>query len=101
MSRSANPVSKHADPLDLQLDHVAALQPAALTVLEDAARAHGARAEHVAGTEVRVPRRVRDDCFPGVVHVGELAARALLTVHTSEHRPARAVELVRSDDDRP
>src|ERR1700752_1455222 len=97
----ADRVPQGADPLDLQLDHVARLQPPAVTELQDAARADSPRAEHVAGVELGVPGRLLDDRLPGVGHVAELAARALLAVHPRDPRPGRAVELVRRDDDRP
>src|SRR5207244_3643711 len=42
-------------------------------VLEDAALSYRARAENVSWTKVRVPRRVRDDRLPRVVHVGQIA----------------------------
>src|SRR5436309_1960335 len=87
-AKSSDPVPEHADALDLELDHVPALQPATVAVFENAAGADGPRAEHVAGSEVRVARSLRDDRLPRVVHVGELAARPLLAVHARNHRPA-------------
>src|SRR5439155_7787271 len=78
----------------------ASLEPTAIAELEDAARPDRSRAEHVAGEQPRVPRRLLDDPRPGELHVAELAARALLAVHARDHRPGRAVELVRGDDDR-
>src|SRR5919199_4169893 len=95
----ADPVPEHADLLHLELDDVARLEPAAVAELEDAAGADGSRAEHVAGEQAGVARGVGDDRLPGVVHVAELAARALLPVHACGHRGARAVELVRGDHD--
>src|SRR3989442_1683653 len=74
--------------------------PAASTAvaeLEDAAGADGARAEHVAGAEVRVARGLRHELVPGVVHVGEPPARALLAVHAGDHLVA---ELVGGDEHR-
>ena len=60
----ADAVSQHADPLDLELDHVPRLQPAAVAVLEDAAGADGARAEDVAGAELRVACGLGDERVP-------------------------------------
>src|SRR5205807_3228857 len=60
----------------------------------------GAGAEDVAGKQAGVARGLGDDRLPRVVHFGELAPRALLAVHAGDHRRARAVELVRRDDDR-
>src|SRR5438552_8694014 len=73
-SGCGDPVSEHADPLDLELDDVAGLEPAAVAELEDAARADGSGAEDVSGEEASVPRRVGDDRVPRVVHVDELEA---------------------------
>src|SRR6266511_455957 len=101
MSASDNAISQHADPLDLELDDVAPLQPAPVAVLEDAAGADRAGAEDVAGAEVRVPGRLREDRVPGMVHVRELAARTFLAVDAGDHRPGCPVELVGRDDDRP
>src|SRR6266536_1944093 len=101
MSASDTAISQHADPLDLELDDVAPLQPAPVAVLEDAAGADRAGAEDVAGAEVRVPGRLREDRVPGVVHVRELAARTFLAVDAGDHRPGCPVELVGRDDDRP
>src|SRR5580765_8927696 len=98
---SSDTVAQDADALNLELDDIPGLQPAAVAVLEDAARPDGPGAENVPGPEVGVPCRVRHDRVPRVVHVGQIAARALLTVHTRDHRPARAVELVRSHEQRP
>src|SRR5687768_9286102 len=53
-------VPQDPDALDLQLDLVARLEPAAVAVLEDAARPDRARAEDVAGDEPRVASRVGD-----------------------------------------
>src|SRR5205085_1109248 len=96
----ADAVSEHADPFDLELDDVAGLEPPAVAELEDAARADGSGAEDVAREEARVPRGVGDDRVPRVVHVAELATRALLAVHARDHRGARAVELVAREDER-
>src|SRR5262245_40465448 len=96
----ADRVPQHADPLHLQLDHVARLEPTAVAVLEDAARSDRPGAEDVSWVQTRVPRRVLDDPLPREVQVGELAARALLAVDAGEHHGARSVELVRCDDDR-
>src|SRR5205823_8567296 len=41
-------VPQDPDPIDLELDVIAPLQPAGAAVLEDAAGADGARAEHIA-----------------------------------------------------
>src|SRR5919199_4117605 len=95
----ADPVPEHADLLHLELDDVAPLEPAAVAELEDAAGADGSRAEDLAWVQRRVSRGVRDDRRPRVVHVAELAARALLPVHARDHRGARAVEFVRGDHD--
>src|SRR5437763_708726 len=67
-------VAEHADALDLELDHVAGLQPAAVAELEDAAGADRARAEDVAGEQPCVAGSVVADRLPGVVHVGDGAA---------------------------
>src|SRR4051812_10657324 len=95
-----NAVAQHADPLDLELDHVARLQPALVAVLEDAARPDRARAEDVAGPQLRVARRVRDDRVPRVVHVAEVAARELLAIHARDHLQPQVAELVRGDEQR-
>src|SRR5438067_1656510 len=71
---SANGVPQDADPLDLELDHVAPLEPTPVAELEDAARPDRSRAEHVAGEQPRVPRSVLDDPRPREPHVAELAA---------------------------
>src|SRR5579859_8162802 len=92
-------VAEHTDALDLELDHVSRLQPAAVAELEDAAGADRPRTEDVPGQQACVPRRVAADRLPGVVHVGNGAPRALLAVDARDHRPGRAVELVRRDDD--
>src|SRR5437667_7947678 len=92
-------VSHHADSLDLELDHVARLQPAAVAVLEDAAGADRARADHVAGDELRVRRGPLEDRLPRVVHVAEVAARALFAVDAGDHLQAQVAELVRRHDD--
>src|SRR5215207_8266381 len=96
----ADRVPQHPDPLDLELDLVARLEPAAIAVLEDAAGSDGAGAEDVARPELGVPARLLDDATPRVVEVGEIPARALLAVHAGDHDGRRAVELVRRDDDR-
>src|SRR5438309_1127204 len=75
-----DPVAQDADSLDLELDDVAALQPALVTVLENAAGPDRPRAEHVAGAQLSIARRVRDDHVPRVVHVAEVSTRALLAV---------------------
>src|SRR5947207_3128435 len=77
-------VPQDADPLDLELDDVAVLQPPAVTVFEDATGSNRAGAEDVAREQPCVACGVRDDGRPRVVHVGELAARALLAVHTRD-----------------
>src|SRR5438874_13372425 len=100
-SRLRDAVAQRADAFDLELDHVPGLEPAAVSVLEDAACADGSRAQHVARSELRVARGVREDRVPRVVHVGELAARSLLAVDAGKHRSAPPVELVGRDDDRP
>src|SRR5256885_3979570 len=100
-AESSDRIPQDPDALDLELDDVARLQPAPVSLLEDATGADRSRAEHVARQEARVARRVRDDRAPRVVHVPELAARALLAVDAREHRAAAAVELVGRDDDRP
>src|SRR6266545_7370329 len=94
-------VQEHTDPCHLELDDVAALEPAAVAVLEDAARPDRARAEDVPGSQVRVTRSVNDDGVPGVVHIRKLPAGALLPVDTRDHRPSRTVELVRRHDEGP
>src|SRR5215216_6482189 len=96
----ADGVPQDSDALHLELHDVARLKPAAVSVLEDAAGADRARAEDVAGAELRVARSLGDEGSPRKVHVTELAARALLAVHARHHRRRRAVELVRRDDDR-
>src|SRR5436190_19677681 len=93
-------VPQHADPFHLELDEVAAAEPPPVAVLEDAAGAHRARADHVAREEARVEAGLREDPVPAVVQVGEVAPGALLAVDTGDHRPAPAVELVGRDDDR-
>src|SRR5215831_16094526 len=93
-------VPKHADALHLELDHVAGLEPTTVAVLEDAAGADGPRTEHVSGVEPRVPDCLLDHPVPREVHVTQLPAGALLAVDPRDHQRARAVELVRRDDDR-
>ena len=56
-----DPVPQHTDPLDLELDLVARLEPAPVAVLQDAAGPDGAGAEDVAGPELGVPARLLDD----------------------------------------
>src|SRR6266540_4220334 len=89
MSESDDAVSEHADALDLELDHVPAPEPAAVPVLEDAARPDGSRAEDVAGPQPCVACGLGNDRVPGVVQVAELSAGALLAVHPCDHRGAR------------
>src|SRR4029077_20669921 len=98
---SSDTVAQDADALDLELDDIPGLQPATVAVLEDAAGPNGSGAENVSRPEVRVPCRVRHDRVPRVVHVRQIPARALITVHARAHRPARAVELVRGHEQRP
>src|SRR5712691_2606178 len=93
-------IAEHADAFDLELDDVAGLQPAPVAELQDAAGADGARAENVARQEPGVARRVLADRAPRVLHVGRGAPRALLAVHSGDHRAGAAVELVRRDDHR-
>ena len=57
-SESSDRIPQDADPLDLQLDDVAGLEPAAVAVLEDAARADRPRAQDVTLEQPRVPRGV-------------------------------------------
>src|SRR5215218_1778163 len=97
----ADGVPEHTDALHFELDDIARQEPPAVAVFEDAAGAHGPGAEDLAWTELRVERGLRDQLVPGVVHVAELAARALLAVDARDHPPARAVELLRRHDDRP
>src|SRR3954468_15159220 len=97
---SSDTVAQDADALDLQLDDIARLQPAAVAMLEDAAGPDCPGAENVSRTEVGVPCRVRHDGVPRVMHGRQIPARALLTVHARDHRPARAVELVRGHEHR-
>ena len=95
-------VPQHADALDLQLDDVAALQPAPVAVLEDAAAADRARADHVARAKHRVPRApARASASQPWYRSREVAARALLAVHARDHLPVAAVELVGRDEHRP
>src|SRR5439155_15974699 len=96
---SSDPVPQDSDPLDLQLDLVARPEPALVAVLEDAAGADGAGADHVARPQLGVPRRVGDDRLPRVVHVAEVAAGALLAVHPRDHLEAQVAELVGGDDE--
>src|SRR5438876_467087 len=100
-AESSDTVPQDADPLDLQFHDVAAVQPATVAVLEDAAGSDRAGAEDVAGPQVRVTRGVRDNCIPGVVHVGEVPARPLLAVDARDHAAALPVELVGGREDRP
>src|SRR5215213_265633 len=96
----SDPVPQDADPFDLQLDLVAALEPTLVAMLEDAAGADGARAEHVARPQLRVLRSVGEDRLPRVIHVAEVPARALLAVHARDHLQPQVAELVGCDDDR-
>ena len=98
---SSDTVAQDADALDLELDDIPRLQPAAVAVLEDAASPDGPGAEDVSWAEVGVPRCVRHDRVPRVVHVRQVPARALLTVDARDHHAARAVELVRGHQQRP
>ena len=59
----ADGVPQHADPLDLELDLVARLEPAPVAVLQDGAGPDGAGAEDVAGPELGVPARLLDDAI--------------------------------------
>src|SRR3954467_10391148 len=97
---SSDTVAQDADALDLQLDDIARLQPAAVAMLEDAAGPDCPGAENVSRTEVGVPCRVPHDGVPRVIHVRQIPARALLTVYARDHRPARAVELIRGHEHR-
>src|SRR5215210_1669810 len=99
-SRLHDAVREHADPLDLELDDVAPLEPPAVAVLEDAAGADGPRADDVAGAERRIARRMVEDPLPRVVEVAQVPARALLAVHPCDHLGLASVELVDGDDDR-
>ena len=75
-------------------------KPALVAVLEDAARADGARAEDVAGPQLGVARGVRHDRLPRVVHGAEVAAGTLFPVHARDHLEPEVAQLVRGDDDR-
>src|SRR5262249_13142989 len=101
LAPSADPVAQDADALDLQLDLVAGLEPALVAVLEDAAGADRARADHVARPQRGVAPRVLDDRLPRVVHVTEVPPRALLAVNSRDHLQAQVAERVGRDDDRP
>src|SRR5919201_1996035 len=100
MFSSDDVIPERSDPLDLELDDVARLEPAPVAVLEDAAASDGARAEDVTGQQPRMARGVAHDRLPRVVHVDEVAARSFLAVDARDHRPAPSVELVGRDDDR-
>src|SRR5690349_14659707 len=69
-------------------------------MLEDAARADRAGADHVAWDELRVLRGPVEDRLPGVVHVAEVASRALFAVDAGNHLEAQVAELVRRHDHR-
>src|SRR5215210_7546627 len=97
----SDPVTEHADALDLQLDLVPGPEPALVAVLEDASGSDRAGAEDVSRPQLCVAPRVGDDRLPGVVHVAEIAAGALLAVHAGDHLQAQLPQLVRRDDDRP
>src|SRR5438477_7822489 len=62
---SANGVPQESDPLDLELDHVAALEPPPVAELEDAASPHRPGTEHVAREEAGIARCMLDDLRPG------------------------------------
>src|SRR5881398_520909 len=94
----ADGVAEDPDAFDLELDHVAGLEPAAVAVLQDAPRPDGARPEHVARVEPRVARGLLDELRPREVHLGHIAARPLLAVHPRDHRARRPVEFVDGDD---
>ena len=97
----ADAVPQHADPLDLELDDVAGLEPAPVAVLEDAARARPcpSRARRRAAAACSAPPARRAPSHEWCMSPS-VAARALLAVHARDHRRRRAVELVRRDDDR-
>src|SRR5205823_160261 len=67
-------VAQHADSLDLELDDVAGLQPAAVVLLEDGAAADGTRADHVARKQPAVACSLRHDRVPRVEEVAEISA---------------------------
>jgi len=59
-----DPGAQEAEALDLQLHHIAGLEPAAgilRTEFEDAAPTHRARAEQIAGKKLGVARGLRDE----------------------------------------
>src|SRR4051795_12317876 len=92
-------VSQEADALDLELDHVAALQEGAQ--LEPAAAAHGARADEVAGKQRLGPRNVGNGLLEAPVHVAGRAAGPLGSVHPRRHRErVRVGQLVGGDEPR-
>src|SRR5579884_3965333 len=78
---SRYPVAQHPDPLDLELDLVAWLKPAAVAMLEDAATADGAGADHVPGDQTGgVAGGGLEQLLPGEVHAAGARVGAHLAV---------------------
>src|SRR5205814_697603 len=80
--------AQDTQPLDLQLDDITGLQPAAggfWTQLKDASGADGAGADEVAGEQLGVARCVFDDLRPGEIHIRRLAAREFFAVDARVH----------------
>src|SRR5712691_7893404 len=95
----ANCVPEHADPLDFELDDVAGLEPAPVSVLEYAARTDRPRTDHVARQEPRVARSLFDERPPRMVHVAQIPPRPLLAVDAGHHLEPQVAQLAGCDDD--
>src|ERR1700726_4160779 len=97
LPRRPDPVSQDPDAGDLEFHGIAGHQPPAVVVLQDAAGAHRARADHVARSKLGVPRRLGQYVRPGVVQVGQIPPGPFLAIDPGRHHRRRAVELVHGD----
>src|SRR5437868_4979750 len=85
-----------SDPVDLELEFVALLQPA--IELETRSARRGSRAEHLARMKGLRERGVGDQVGKAVMHVRGGVLPPDLAVHAHGHAEVRGVELVRGDD---
>src|SRR5262249_43808815 len=93
-------VAQHADPFDLELDHVARLEET--HVLEAAPVADGSRAEELARVKGLGPRHVGDAVLELPSHLARIAPPPFFAVHPRDHcEPVRVAELVGRDEARP
>src|SRR5688572_27723068 len=81
--RADYPIPQHADPLDLQLDHVARPQPA--VELEAGAAGNGAGAPELAGIDRLALGDVGDQVGEGKMPTGARPLRPDLTVDAGDH----------------